>query len=285
MKKFISIDFEDFSHDLKRSLGIWETGPLREKALWESYKEINDFLSQIGGSEKGSKATFFCTAVIAKELPELIKEISSDGHEIGCHYYFHDDMDKQNIYEVESMLGKAKDELESAAESEVIGFRAPKFKINQATPEQYLAVERFFEYDSSLSVNQPIEIESFIKKMGLRELKILPVFWEDFMGQKMKLGGSFMKLFPESFSRHLMLQANKNGLNPHIYLHPYEFNDLQNFKVSMKELKSLGFFKSTYWSLRQNQWHKVGNKSLKHKVSNLIGKEGLGGTLKENFLN
>ena len=53
----------------------------------------------------------------------------------------------------------------------------------------------------------------------------------------------------------------------------------------MKELKSLGFFKSTYWSLRQNQWHKVGNKSLKHKVSNLIGKEGLGGTLKENFLN
>ena len=32
---YLSIDFEDFYHDLKRSLGLWETGDLKIDELEE----------------------------------------------------------------------------------------------------------------------------------------------------------------------------------------------------------------------------------------------------------
>ena len=38
---YLSIDFEDFNHDLKRSLGIWKTGCLKSDVLWEKYNLIN----------------------------------------------------------------------------------------------------------------------------------------------------------------------------------------------------------------------------------------------------
>lgn len=283
MRTFLSIDFEDFSHDLKRSLNVWETGPLRITALWNSYNEINTFLSEVGG-EKSSKVTFFCTAIIAKEAPDLINKIASDGHEIACHYFFHDDMYLQEKGEIELMLGKAKDELEKASGKEVKGFRAPKFNISKSIPDQYLAVEKFFSYDSSLAVNALDEIDVFKQKMGLESLEILPIFWESFLGQKMKLGGSYLKLFPKKISKKLILNAKKKGINPHIYLHPYEFNSLQEYRVSFKELNSLGFLKSGYWTLRQFQWLRIGNNSLKDKIRLLIEEEGLGGTLKDGLL-
>ena len=39
---YLSIDFEDFNHDLKRSLGLWESGPLNKDFLWEKYNIINN---------------------------------------------------------------------------------------------------------------------------------------------------------------------------------------------------------------------------------------------------
>ena len=54
---FLSIDFEDFSHDFKRELGVWDTGPLRVDALWRSYEKIDAFLKAHGGPQ-GKTATF-----------------------------------------------------------------------------------------------------------------------------------------------------------------------------------------------------------------------------------
>ena len=41
------IDFEDFSHDFKRKLGIVKNNNINEKALWHSYEIINNFLMKI----------------------------------------------------------------------------------------------------------------------------------------------------------------------------------------------------------------------------------------------
>ena len=42
-KCFLSIDFEDFSHDFKRDRRIDIDGPLREEALWKAYEAIEAF--------------------------------------------------------------------------------------------------------------------------------------------------------------------------------------------------------------------------------------------------
>ena len=280
---FLSIDFEDFSHDLKRDLGLWKTGPMRIDSLWESYHEINAFLKEIGGS-KGQKATFFCTGIIAEQAPDLVKKIAEDGHEIACHYYFHDEMYQQDLTTVEANLKRAKYLLETSSGSQVFGFRAPKFKIDKMNAEQYQAVQSYFAYDSSFPVQRLSDIKAFKELMNLDKLEILPIFRDTINGIDLKLGGSYLKVFPKIMSKKLMVNAESKGFVPHIYIHPYEVNAKQKYRVSLKELKPLGLRRSIYWSFRQHQWLSVGNISLKKKLRSLVGPKGLRGRLCDNFL-
>ena len=43
-KVYLSIDFEDSSHDFKRGLGLTKDTKINENALWRSYEIINNFL-------------------------------------------------------------------------------------------------------------------------------------------------------------------------------------------------------------------------------------------------
>jgi len=76
---YFSIDFEDYTHDLGRSIGNPEPES-REKALELSYLRLQYFSERFFN---GKKITFFVTGVLARKSPELIKRIFNDGHEIG----------------------------------------------------------------------------------------------------------------------------------------------------------------------------------------------------------
>lgn len=264
-----SIDFEDFSHDLKRDLGLWKTGPVRSDALWRAYSEIEIFLQRVGAP----RITFFCTGVVAVQAPDLVARIAADGHEIACHHLFHDEMDRQSIKEVEADLQAAKGVLEAAAGAPVRGFRAPKFRIEKRHPAQYRAVERHFDYDSSWFGGSPADLAAFVARMGLTRLCILPVFqvrvWP--VSPRLKLGGSYFKLFPLAFTRRLIDGAFAAGMQPHIYLHPYEFCRSGEFLLSRAELAPLGAKAQAYWSLRQHQWSTVGNRSVEGKLAAIFG--------------
>ncbi|NDV98442.1 polysaccharide deacetylase family protein [Salipiger sp. PrR002] len=273
---FLSIDFEDFAHDLKRDLGLWETGPLRGDALWAGYESIDGFLR-----DQGVRATFFCTGIIADQLPDLIGRIAEDGHEVACHYYFHDELRSQSAEEVERNLQRAKAALEEAANAPVQGFRAPKFRIEKTDPAQYRAVERHFTYDSSFFAGSRGEVRAFRKRMGLTSLKLLPIYSAPpFEGlPEMKLGGSYLKLFPAAFADRLLSGCENAGLPPHIYLHPYEFTAGGEFLLSRAERAPLGRRSAAYWGLRQHQWSTIGNAGLKSKLDRICRRLGLYGRL------
>jgi hypothetical protein len=273
---FLSIDFEDFAHDLKRDLGLWETGPLRGDALWQCYEDIDGFLSR-----HGARATFFTTGVIASQLPDLVARIARDGHEIACHYYFHDVLRDQDIAEVERNLQRARAALQDASGQPVLGFRAPKFAIDKTAPEQYRAVARHFSYDSSLCVASPGDVSAFARRMGIETLKLLPIFSAAPLPglPAMKLGGSYMKLFPMAMTRRLIALCEAAGLAPHVYLHPYEFARDGQFMLSRAERGALGRKASRYWGLRQHQWHSIGNRSLPERLQRVFQRLGLGGRL------
>ncbi len=277
---FLSIDFEDFAHDIKRDLGLWETGPLRGDALWRCYEDINKFLNR-----HKAKATFFCTGIIAEQMPDLIARIARDDHEVACHYYYHDELRHQTTAEVDDNLQRAKDILQIASGSPVIGFRAPKFRIDKTASDQYRAVERHFQYDSSLCVNNIAAMTCFFSKMQLRKLRVFPIF----SGQplpalpQVKLGGSYMKLLPMRITKRLVQDCQGAGMLPHVYLHPYEFTSKGEFRLSGKERAPLGIKSSAYWALRQHQWHTIGNRSLSTRLDDLFRRLKLQGRLRDHL--
>lgn len=276
---FLSVDFEDFAHDLKRLLGVWETGPLRGDALWQSFEDIDGFLRAHGGMQQA--VTFFCTGVVARDAPDLIAEIARRGHEVACHSYFHDSMDTQPATTTDKMLGQAKDSLQAAANAPVRGFRAPRFRLNRSTPEQYQLIERHFDYDCSSFFASARDCAQFTQRMGLSRLRLLPLFTSPLAGNgpAVRLGGSYLKFMSEKTARDLIAQSEQVNIPPQIYLHPYEIVDHRAFRVPRGEMAGLGAAKSVYWATRQNQWLRFGGPRLLGKVARLIPAGGLSGRL------
>ena len=89
-----------------RSLGIEPR--VNFDALRLGYELINSFSVNKLGSKK---ITFFTTGTVALTYPELLQEIANDGHEISCHYHYHDLMFKQSNDEIDKNLGLAKNAL------------------------------------------------------------------------------------------------------------------------------------------------------------------------------
>ena len=125
-KCYVTIDFEDFSHDFKRSVLFEKDPKINEEALNKSYEYIKYLLKKLNDI----KVTFFCTGIVAKKYPDIISKISKDGHEVACHYLFHDDVYKENINDFEKNINEAILHLENASNQKVVGFRAPKFSIS-----------------------------------------------------------------------------------------------------------------------------------------------------------
>ena len=57
-----------------------------------------------------------------------------------------------------------------------------------------------------------------------------------------------MKVFPILFTNYDK-NSLKAGITPHIYLHPYEFDQSNGFKVKFQELRDLGLLKAFYWKI------------------------------------
>lgn len=94
-------------------------------------------------------ATFFFTGEIAAYYPGLVKNVSSSGHEIGCHNYVHKDYTINNSKEFSTNLRKAKALLEDLTGSRIIGYRAPNSTISPYMIHILLA--EGFLYDSSVT--------------------------------------------------------------------------------------------------------------------------------------
>jgi hypothetical protein len=277
-KIYLSIDFEDCSYDFKRSMGLNKDNVIREKALWQSYHIINNFLES---KLNGERITFFCTGILATKCPELVKKISNDGHEIACHYYFHDSISKETLEEFESNIILAINELEKCSNNKVVGFRAPNFSINSSDVEHYKIISKYFKYDSSLSLNNQSVITQLKRFLPSDNLNILPVIAEKpYKGfPYMKSGGSYLKLFHIHFSLQVISKNLLNNHIAHVYLHPYEFVSDLSFYTSWKEMNGLSFFRKIYWTLRQSQWHIVGNKTVIQKLEKIFMNYENGGKL------
>ena len=279
-KVYLSIDFEDFHHDFKRELGLNDNNHINEEALWRSYEIINNFLEV---SLDSSKITFFCTGIMATKCPDLIRKISDDGHEIACHYYYHDSIRNEGLEKFEKNIILAINELEKCSNNKVTGFRAPGFSIEITDIDHFKIISKYFMYDSSLNIQEESELENLKQLINSSEFKFIPVIAEKpYLGfPYMKSGGSYLKLFSVHFALKVISKNLLNNRVAQVYLHPYEFVSDMSFYTYWKEMTGLSFFKKIYWLFRQSQWHIVGNKSVLKKLEKIFSKYKNGGKLNE----
>ena len=275
-KCYVTVDFEDFSHDFKRNV-LYEKDPqINKEALNKSYEYIKYLLKKLNDI----KITFFCTGIVAKKYPDIISKISSDGHEIACHYLFHDDVNKENIYDFEKNIKEAILHLENASKQKIIGFRAPKFSINMNNVNHYQIINKYFKYDSSLNSLNIKKISEFRKVNQLNNLTFLPIPTFSFFKKiKYKSGGTFFKFFPFLLTDQLLMRAIRKEIIPIVYIHPYEFENGKNFRITFNQMK-LPFVKRLYWFMRQTQWLNFMNFTTSQKLFKLHKKYKIAGILK-----
>lgn len=102
--------------------------------------------------EERIRATFFTTGFIAERYPSIIKRVVDEGHELGCHGYRHERLDKLGADDARRVVEKATMILRRFSDY-VVSFRAPNLQL----PEPYIRIliENGYYADSSLALYKP----------------------------------------------------------------------------------------------------------------------------------
>jgi len=241
-------------------------------ALMLGYKLANDFsLNKLSSK----KLTFFTTGTVAETYPELLKEIANDGHEIACHYHYHNLMFNESNDEINSNLELAKTAIFKACGDEPKGFRAPVFSIPRDRVDIFEVIEKHFLYDSSyvLYLNKYTK-EEYLKNspFTLNKLTEFPIVPKPFLNKKIsvKSGGTFLRLFTKEMMKEVMIFNHEQGFVPLVYMHPYDYLENKEFWVPLSDFirskKMANFLKYP----RQLQWTGLRNKTVFPKLEYLL---------------
>ncbi len=269
-KCYVSIDLEDFSYDYQRSAGV--KNPIyRPEAINLAVQRIIDTIAKANGS---NKVTFFSTGHLARNLVDIVKSLSDDGHEIGCHNFNHINVHSMSRSDFASDLDKAIESIEGATGKKIYGFRAPNFSINLKFDWALKELSKRFVYDSSLALNRKSDLNDYSYSSVLKKYKIyeFPVFsYNIFSNINVRvIGGTYFKILPYWVIIFLMRRSIEAGFLPLIYLHPHEFLYDNELRVSYKDLNNIPFYKKIYYLIRQNQWISFKNKYVAEKLIKVL---------------
>ncbi len=182
------------------------------------------------------RGTFFVVGEIAEQRPDLVREVSRRGHEIGLHGWHHVPLTELDPEQMRDGIARGKALLEDLTGGAVNGFRAPMFSL---VPRSRWAVdivtEAGFTYSSSvLPARSPLfgdpslPVAPFRWPNGLVELPC-PVARLGPFGLPY-LGGVYLRALPRWVSSAARRGFGRNQLL-WIYCHPYDFDPDEPFWV------------------------------------------------------
>lgn len=228
MKNTLTIDMEDWyqTNDFDFPCSKW---PEYEDRIERNTIELLDILDHTE-----TKGTFFVLGYIAQKYPQLIREISTRGHEIASHGYEHRMLDAQSREWFTKDLILSKNILQDVTGKVVTGYRAASWSISRDTLWVFEVLEQEgFLYDSSL---QPFRTPlSGVGKAPLRP------FYPVIDGRKINIleypstvlkfgifkipfsGGFYLRFWPYWFVNHCFRQVSKKN-TAMLYVHPWEID-------------------------------------------------------------
>jgi len=247
---YMTIDFEEWYHGL--------TSTSTRHADWPTYEdriEVGHRFLLETFSEFGIKATYFTVGELARNNPEIVKELFEDGHHLGLHSDMHNRIDVMTPAEFKENLSKNISAIEAVTGEMPVGFRCPFFSINSKAGWfwEELAAQGV-TYDSSLfPIKTPLYGDPSASRVAyIQETNSGPVI-EHPMPTIRPLdvvdlpyaGGFYFRFLPYFMLKFLTRRANKKGKSVIYYFHPWEFDPGQpkpEFRTFREKI-------SHYWGL------------------------------------
>ncbi len=225
---FLSIDVEDYYQ-----VSAFENMVGHDK--WDNYpsRVANNTLHVLSILDQHNvKATFFILGWVAQKFPGLITKIQGNGHEIACHSLYHRLVYSMSPEEFRQDTQTAKDILEQAAGTAVMGYRAPSYSITKDSLWAYdILTELGFTYDSSVF---PIhhdrygipDAPRFIYQVPGQALTEFPLSTAVYCGIKVPVaGGGYFRIFPYWLIKAGLKKINMVERQPFtFYFHPWEID-------------------------------------------------------------
>ena len=200
------------------------TGPGELSELRQNIAETLEFLHAWG-----VKGTFFVLGQVADLLPDMVRTIVQEGHEIASHSFEHVRLYNMSREQIHETLTRSRKILEDVSGMHVQGFRAPDFSINDRTLHILdMIQEAGYRYDSSLYPIQGHDVygvrdsQLWVHRLsnGLVEYPLSTV---EVGGRRIPaLGGGYFRLYPLTVTRRILRRIERGEHSAMFYIHPYE---------------------------------------------------------------
>lgn len=211
--------------------GTWNQQHQRVENNTQRLLDLLDSTAPI--NRKSPKATFFMLGWVAEKIPDLVREIHRRGHEIASHGYGHTMCNHLDLNDLKKDLTRSKSLLENIIGSEINGYRAPNFSINDRVLKTIQ--QAGYKYDSSynnfskhgrygrLSINNNTKQGACIKfpnrfyELPISNLKLAKqiIPWG---------GGGYFRFMPFPIFKAGIKQILKQQEAYMFYLHPWEID-------------------------------------------------------------
>lgn len=230
LRHAMTIDVEDYFHVSafadRISTDDWSSYASRVVANTESLLRLLD--------EHNTRATFFVLGWVAERHPSLVQDIHKDGHEIGCHSYWHrlvfdltEDEFRHDTIRSRDILGEITGETPQL-------YRAPSFSITRDSlwALEVLA-EAGFTGDSSI---YPVYHDRYgipDADPGIHQIVTPAGTIDEFPGTALRFGkaalpisgGGYFRLYPVRFTDFCLRRAiAQTGRPAMFYIHPWEID-------------------------------------------------------------
>jgi polysaccharide deacetylase family protein (PEP-CTERM system associated) len=254
----ITVDVEDWFQveNFKPyiSFDSWDSRELRVEKnthtlldLFDSFRESSSKSSEQLQRPGRAQGTFFVLGWIAERMPHLVREIQNRGHEVASHGFGHELCNRKAYDDLREDLAKSKKIIEDIIGSEIYGYRAPSFSINNHILG--MIAEAGYQYDSSYNSFDKHGRYGKLSTQGLPKIglgiKVSESFWE-LPVSNLKIGnrilpwsgGGYFRLIPGRIF-HLGVQAILNNDSAYnLYVHPWELDpDQPRVKAASKMSK------------------------------------------------
>lgn len=182
------------------------------------------------------KATFFVLGWIAEEMPELVRRISAEGHEVASKGFYHRSINQMAPEEFRDDLARSREVIERASGRPVHGYRVADlwFAESDLWALDVLAKEGYL-YDSSIApIGRLYRRQPWRRFLHTHAAESCPI-WEvpisgtSFLGLSLPIaGGNWFRQLPESFIRRQVARWARTYDAPLVmYFHTWELDPEQ----------------------------------------------------------
>lgn len=241
--KILTFDIEDWFH-------LLDNDSTKTEIEWGKYESrIHQNMDKIYSilDKTNTKASFFIVGWMAEKYPEVIREISNKGFDIGSHTHLHQLVYEQDRNTFFKDVEKSIKTIEDCTGKKVTMFRAPGFSITEQNKWAFeVLYDLGIEIDSSVfpvkrmhggMPSYGVPKPSILEYNGIK-LKEFPINTKTILGKEIIFsGGGYFRLMPYSLLKKWTEKSNYVMS----YMHP---RDLDPDQPIIKELSILRKLKS-----------------------------------------